>query len=77
MVCNYDNIAESVTLTAEDYVVVMTNGHSGDLIIEEQVLRSPHAYLGVVVNIRLFDGSIRPGDQIRLMSTGAVFRRRR
>ena len=39
MVCNYDNIAESVTLTAEDYVVVMTNGHSGDLIIEEQVLR--------------------------------------
>lgn len=48
MVCNYDNIAESVTLTAEDYVVVMTNGHSGDLIIEEQVLRSPHAYLGVV-----------------------------
>ena len=48
MVCDYDNIAESVTLTAEDYVVVMTNGHSGDLIIEEQVLRSPHAYLGVV-----------------------------
>ena len=48
MVCNYDNIAESVTLTAEDYVVVMTNGHSGDLAIEEQVLRSPHAYLGVV-----------------------------
>ena len=48
IVCNYDNIAESVTLTAEDYVVVMTNGHSGDLIIEEQVLRSPHAYLGVV-----------------------------
>ncbi len=48
MLCNYHNIAESVTLTAEDYVVVMTNGHSGDLVIEEQVLRSPHAYLGVV-----------------------------
>ena len=31
------------------------------------------AYLGVVVNIRLFDGSIHPGDQIRLMSTGAVY----
>ncbi len=43
MVCDYDNIAESVTLTAEDYVVVMTNGHSGDLIIEEQapVRRTP------------------------------------
>ena len=48
IVCDYDNIAESVTLTAEDYVVVMTNGHAGDLIVEEQVLRSPHAYLGVV-----------------------------
>ena len=48
IVCDYDNIAESVTLTSEDYVVVMTNGHSGDLTIEEQVLRSPHAYLGVV-----------------------------
>ena len=31
------------------------------------------AYLGVVVNIRLFDGSIRPGDRIRLMSRGAVY----
>lgn len=31
------------------------------------------AYLGVVVNIRLFDGSIRPGDRIRLMSTGVVY----
>ena len=31
------------------------------------------AYLGVVVNIRLFDGCVRPGDQIRLMSTGAVY----
>ena len=48
MVCDYNNIADAVTLTAEDYVVVMTNGHSGDLAVEEQVLRSPHAYLGVV-----------------------------
>ena len=46
--CNYTNIAESVTITREDYMVVMTNGHSGDLIIEDQVLRIPHAYLGVV-----------------------------
>ncbi len=31
------------------------------------------SYLGVVVNIRLFDGVLRAGDRIRLMSTGATF----
>ena len=31
------------------------------------------SYLGVVVNIRLFDGKLRAGDKIRLMSTGATF----
>ncbi len=31
------------------------------------------SYLGVVVNIRLFDGVLKAGDKIRLMSTGATF----
>ena len=31
------------------------------------------SYLGVVVNIRVVDGSIAAGDKIRLMSTGATF----
>ena len=31
------------------------------------------SYLGVVVNIRVFDGSLKSGDKIRLMSTGATF----
>ena len=31
------------------------------------------SYLGVVVNIRVFDGTLRAGDKIRLMSTGATF----
>ena len=31
------------------------------------------SYLGVVVNVRVFDGCLRSGDRIRLMSTGAVF----
>ena len=30
-------------------------------------------YLGVVVNLRVFDGVLRTGMRIRLMSTGAVF----
>ncbi len=31
------------------------------------------SYLGVVVNIRLFDGVLKAGDRIRLMSNGATF----
>ena len=31
------------------------------------------SYLGVVVNIRIFDGQVRSGDRIRLMSNGATF----
>ena len=31
------------------------------------------SYLGVVVNIRVFDGCLKAGDTIRLMSTGATF----
>jgi len=31
------------------------------------------SYLGVVVNIRVVDGSIKAGDEIRLMHTGSVF----
>ena len=31
------------------------------------------SYLGVVVNIRVFDGVLRAGDKIKLMNTGAAF----
>ena len=31
------------------------------------------SYLGVVVYIRIIDGTLRTGDKIKLMSTGAVF----
>ena len=31
------------------------------------------SYLGVVVNVRVMDGSLTSGDRIKLMSTGAVF----
>ncbi|MBQ4067509.1 MAG: translation elongation factor 4, partial [Clostridia bacterium] len=32
-----------------------------------------NSYLGVVVYIRLIDGTVKPGDRIKLMSTGAEF----
>ncbi len=31
------------------------------------------SYLGVVVNVRVFDGALRSGDKIKLMSNGAIF----
>jgi GTP-binding protein LepA len=31
------------------------------------------SYLGVVVNIRVMDGTLKAGDQIRLMATGATY----
>ena len=31
------------------------------------------SYLGVVVNVRVIDGSVKSGDKIQLMSTGAIF----
>src|SRR5699024_77450 len=31
------------------------------------------SYKGVIVYVRVFDGCVRPGDTIRLMSTGAQF----
>ena len=31
------------------------------------------SYLGVVVNVRVFDGTLKAGDRIRLMSTGKEF----
>ncbi len=32
-----------------------------------------NSYLGVVTYVRVMDGSVRPGDRIRMMSTGAEF----
>ena len=31
------------------------------------------SYLGVVVNVRVFDGQVKSGDKIKLMSNGATF----
>lgn len=45
---DYLKIKDYLTLTAEDYVVVMTNGHSHDFEVQEQVLRDPLAYIGVI-----------------------------
>jgi xanthine dehydrogenase accessory factor len=44
----FTKISDYLTITDEDYLVVMTNGHSHDFEVEEQALRGEFAYLGVI-----------------------------
>ena len=46
--CDLDHLADAVPVGGEDYVVVMTNGHSHDFAVQEQVLRGQYAYIGVI-----------------------------
>lgn len=45
---DYGRISDWLTLTEEDFVVVMTSGHAGDLMVQQQILRGPFAYVGVI-----------------------------
>ena len=45
---DFTKIAESVTISEEDYVCVMTRGHAFDTVIQAQVLKRKPAYVGVI-----------------------------
>ena len=45
---SFDRIAEQVTVTADDYVVIMTRGHQADYEVLTQVLRSGAKYIGCI-----------------------------
>ena len=63
---DYERISEYLTVTEEDYLVVLTSGHAFDFAVQEQVLRGPFAYLGVIgsrsktaaVNARLREAGV-------------------
>ncbi|MDD5944853.1 MAG: xanthine dehydrogenase accessory protein XdhC [Clostridia bacterium] len=65
----FNNIDEKITMTAEDYAVIMTSGHSGDFEVLEQVLRKELSYVGVIgsrtkiaiTKQRLLDAGIKEG----------------
>lgn len=65
---DFAHISDYLTITEEDFVVVMTSGHAGDLAVQQQVLRGPFAYVGVIgsrrktqaVNQRLLESGIAP-----------------
>jgi len=48
MVIDLENIAEKIEIGPEDYVCIMTRGHSHDTIVQAQVLRMPACYIGVI-----------------------------
>lgn len=37
-----------LSLTDEDYVCIMTRGHQNDLLVQQQVLRMPACYIGLI-----------------------------
>ena len=45
---DYTKIGDYLQFTADDYIVIMTNGHSYDLEVQDQVLRGDFAYVGVI-----------------------------
>ncbi len=41
-------VTDFVTLTEEDWVVIMTRGHEADLLVQSQVMGLPVRYIGVI-----------------------------
>ncbi|MBQ0040495.1 MAG: xanthine dehydrogenase accessory protein XdhC [Clostridiales bacterium] len=48
IVGDYSKLNDYIDISEDDYVVVMTNGHAHDFDVEEQVLRTETAYVGVI-----------------------------
>ncbi len=45
---DYKNIKEYISFRRDDFVAIVTNGHSHDFDVEEQILRYDLAYVGVI-----------------------------
>ena len=49
LICgDFGHIAQYITTEPEDYIVIMTSGHTHDFEVQEQILRRPAAYVGVI-----------------------------
>jgi len=45
---DFSKIPQELELTGDDYVVIMTQGHKSDLLIQSQVMGTPVRYVGVI-----------------------------
>lgn len=49
LICgDFGHIGQYLTTEPEDYIVIMTSGHTHDFEVQEQILRRPAAYVGVI-----------------------------
>lgn len=48
VICDFKDIFKSITITKNDYVVIMTRGHMYDYLIQSQVLAKKPFYVGVM-----------------------------
>lgn len=48
IVGDYTRVSDWLQVNEDDYVVIMTNGHSYDLEVQDQILRGGFAYVGVI-----------------------------
>lgn len=49
LICgDFGHITRYITTEPEDYIVIMTSGHTHDFEVQEQILRRPAAYVGVI-----------------------------
>ena len=73
---DFTRISDYLTVTEEDFVVIMTSGHMRDFQVEDQMLRGAFAYVGVIgsrrktasVNQRLREAGV-PEEAIALVHT--------
>lgn len=44
----FAELSRQLTLSGEDFIIVMTSGHANDLTVQRQVMAGKYAYLGVI-----------------------------
>ena len=48
VVADMNRLSDFIAITDQDYLAVMTSGHTYDYVVQQQVLRGPFAYIGVM-----------------------------
>ncbi len=56
---DFEHIADSVTVTEEDYACVLTRGHAFDAVVQAQLLMTDACYIGVIGSARKKAGVYR------------------
>ena len=59
--CDMKNLDRAVSIGPEDYISIMSRGHSMDLELEDQALRTPARYIGVIGSrhkVKTIDGKL-------------------